>query len=425
MNPWATAISAGPPNEAGQTVSFVVTNNTNPALFSGAPAVSSAGALTYTSAPNAFGTATITLVAAGQRRHGERRRRHSAPQTFTITVTPVNDAPVLTNATITYSTVGNTQLHVQGATRPGLASVSDASGALLKAVVTDIDGPAVPAVVAQTNADTGEGTLTINADGSFTYVPDAGFTGTDTFTVQVTDTVTPVTLTVQINVGELVWYVDNQTGPNNAVGGDGRSTDAWETLAAAEAASTPNSTIFVFNGLTATTPLSGSIALKNGQKLLGEGVGLTIAGFPTLVPSGTRPRISSAGDAVTVVANTANGDRTGVEIRGLNLASTGGNAIDVSSLNAQNLGIEISENTISGSALTGIIIAGGSTGTNTLAVHDNTIAAGGTGLQIVRTAGTVTITAFDDNVVSRATRSGRASSSPAQAWSSTPRRAAR
>ena len=205
----------------------------------------------------------------------------SAPQTFTITVTPVNDAPMLTNATITYSTVGNTQLHVQGATLPGLASVSDASGALLKAVVSDIDGPAAPVVVAQTNVDTGEGTLTINADGSFTYVPDAGFTGIDTFTVQVTDTVTPVNLTVNITVGELVWYVNNQTGPNNAAGGDGRSTDAWETLAEAQAGlRTPNSTIFIFNGLTATTPLSGSIALKTGQKLLGEGVGLTVGGLP-------------------------------------------------------------------------------------------------------------------------------------------------
>ena len=235
VNPWATAISAGPPNEAGQTVTFVVTGNTNPALFSAAPAVSSAGVLTYTSALNAFGTATITLVAQDNGGTANGGVDTSAPQMFTITVTPVNDAPMLTNATIAYSTVGNTQLHVQGATLPGLASVSDASGALLKAVPTDIDGPAAPVVVAQTNVDTGEGTLTIDADGSFTYVPDAGFTGIDTFTVQVTDTVTPVTLTVNITVGELVWYVNNQTGPNNPPGGDGRSTNAWETLAEAQA----------------------------------------------------------------------------------------------------------------------------------------------------------------------------------------------
>ena len=60
---WATAISAGPANESGQTVSFLVTANSNPSLFSAAPAVSSTGTLTYTPAANAFGSATITLKA--------------------------------------------------------------------------------------------------------------------------------------------------------------------------------------------------------------------------------------------------------------------------------------------------------------------------------------------------------------------------
>ena len=165
-------------------------------------------------------------------------------------------------------------------------------------------------------------------------MPDAGFSGIDTFTVQVTDSITPVDVTVNITVGEVVWYVNNETGPNNPPGSDGRSTDAFETLAEAQAASGPNSTIFVFNGLTAATPLTDSIALKNGQKLIGEGVGLTVAGFPTLVPAGTQPRIVASGDAVTVVANTLNGDRTGVEIRGLNLTSTS---------RRHDLGVRISE----------------------------------------------------------------------------------
>ena len=256
-------------------------------------------------------------------------------------------------------------------------------------------------VVAQTNADTGEGTLTINADGSFTYVPDAGFTGIDTFIVQVTDTVTPVNLTVNITVGELVWYVNNQTGPNNPPGSDGRSTDAFETLAEAQAASGPNSTIFVFNGITATTPLAGSIALKNGQKLLGEGVGLTIAGFPTLVPAGTRPRIVATGDAVTVVANTANGNRTGVEIRGLNLASTTGNAIEASSANTQDLGVRISENTVAGSGAGWHHRPRGVDG-NGHAGRPRQHHHGGRQRAADRAhgTGTVFITAFDDNVVS-------------------------
>ena len=184
---------------------------------------------------------------------------------------------------------------MQGATLPGLAAVSDANGVLVKSGPIDLDGPVPPAAVPLTNFDTPKGTITLAANGSFTYVPDAGFSGIDTFTVQVTDSITPVAVTVNITVGEVVWYVNNETGPNNPPGSDGRSTDAFETLAEAEAAPGSTRRNLVFNGRTAATPLTDSIELKNGQKLIGEGVGLTVAGFPTLVPAGTQPRIVAVG----------------------------------------------------------------------------------------------------------------------------------
>jgi large repetitive protein len=400
VTPWATAISPGP-NESGQTVTFAVTGNTNAALFSTQPAVSPTGTLSYTSAPNAFGTATITIVLQDNGGTAGGGVDTSAPQMFTITVTPVNDPPSLTASTIAYAAIGNTQLHVDGATLPGVAFTSDINGVLDKSGPSDIDGPAPPAGVAFSGA-TPNGTIAFAADGSFSYVPNAGFTGTDSFTLQITDSVTPVNVTVNIAVANRVWYVNNQTGPNNPVGdADGRSTDAFETLAAASTASLPNDTIFVFNGNSGTTPLTGGIALKNGVKLHGEGIGLTVGAVP-VVPSGTRPRITAAGNTVGVLANTANGERTGVEIRGFDLTSTGGNAIDVTSADAQNAGVRISENTILGSGvgLEGIDINAGSTGTTTLAIHDNVITAGGTGLDIARTGGTAVITAFHNNVVS-------------------------
>ncbi len=398
---WATAISAGQPDEAGQSLTFMVTNNSNAALFSAAPAVSPTGTLTYTSAPNAFGTADITLVLQDNGGTANGGVNMSAPATFTITITPVNDPPALTTPVIAYATAGNTQLHVAGATIAGLASIADAASILSKSVPVDADGPVLPTVVAFSGA-TPNGTVAINADGSFTYVPNVGFAGTDTFPFQVTDSAASVAGTISISVSNMVWYVNNQTDTNNPVGGDGRSTDAFETLAAAESGSAANDIIFVFNGQSATTPLTDGITLKNGQKLHGEGVGLTVTGFGTLVVAGAQPRIEAAGNAVTVLANTANGDQTGVEIRGLNLASTGANAIDVTSANGQNLGVRISENTISGSGgtLEGIDINQGSTGTATLAVHDNSITAAGTGLDITRTLGAVIITTFDDNTVS-------------------------
>jgi len=89
---WATAISAGPPDESGQTLTFSLTNNTNNALFSVQPAINAAGTLTYTPAANAFGSATLTFELSdngGTANGGDDR----SSQSFTITINSVNDAP--------------------------------------------------------------------------------------------------------------------------------------------------------------------------------------------------------------------------------------------------------------------------------------------------------------------------------------------
>jgi hypothetical protein len=53
-------MTAGPPDESGQTLTFSTTNNNN-ALFSAQPSVAADGTLTYTPAPNANGSATVTV----------------------------------------------------------------------------------------------------------------------------------------------------------------------------------------------------------------------------------------------------------------------------------------------------------------------------------------------------------------------------
>src|SRR5262249_1418084 len=92
---WATAISAGPADEAAQTVAFSVTGNSNAALFAVAPAVSPTGTLTYTPAATANGSATITLVLKDNRGTANGGVDTSAPVTFLIVVTntPVNHVP--------------------------------------------------------------------------------------------------------------------------------------------------------------------------------------------------------------------------------------------------------------------------------------------------------------------------------------------
>ncbi|HEX8175510.1 MAG TPA: S8 family serine peptidase [Pyrinomonadaceae bacterium] len=89
---WATSIKAGPADEAGQALSFVVNNNNN-ALFSAQPAIASNGTLTYTPAANANGSATVTVVLKDNGGTDNGGIDATAPVTFNINVTPVNDAP--------------------------------------------------------------------------------------------------------------------------------------------------------------------------------------------------------------------------------------------------------------------------------------------------------------------------------------------
>ncbi len=82
---WATAISAGPANEAAQVVDFIVTNDNN-GLFSVQPAISATGTLTYTPAANANGSATVSVQIHDNGGTANGGVDTSAIQTFTITV---------------------------------------------------------------------------------------------------------------------------------------------------------------------------------------------------------------------------------------------------------------------------------------------------------------------------------------------------
>ena len=88
--------------------------------------------------------------------------------TVTITVNPVNDAP--TAAADEFSTDEDTLLHVDAS--GVLANDSDPEGDTLTAAL--VSGPA-------------NGTLTLNADGSFDYVPGANFSGDDSFVYTASD----------------------------------------------------------------------------------------------------------------------------------------------------------------------------------------------------------------------------------------------
>jgi len=93
---------------------------------------------------------------------------------LSITVTPVNDAPVAVDDSQTID-------EDQTATGNVLTNDSDPEGDALSVSGFDIDtdGDGVPEHynAGDTVTITGVGTLTINSDGSYTFVPDANYNG--------------------------------------------------------------------------------------------------------------------------------------------------------------------------------------------------------------------------------------------------------
>jgi VCBS repeat-containing protein len=119
------------------------------------------GGFTYTPAANFNGTDSFTYKASDG-------SAQSNPATVTITVTPVNDPPAATDDA--YSTAEDTPLTIAA---PGvLGNDTDPDSSTLTAAV--VTGP-------------GHGTLTLNANGSFTYTPAANFNGEDSFTYRASD----------------------------------------------------------------------------------------------------------------------------------------------------------------------------------------------------------------------------------------------
>ena len=138
---------------ADALVASVVTNPAHGTLVFGAD-----GSYTYTPDANFNGTDSFTYkVNDGT--------ADSGIQTISITVNPVNDAPVALDGSITTN---------EDAAITGSVSFSD------------IDVPA-DALIASVVTNPAHGTLVFGADGSYTYTPDANFNGSDSFTYKVND----------------------------------------------------------------------------------------------------------------------------------------------------------------------------------------------------------------------------------------------
>lgn len=103
-------------------------------------------------------------------------------ESFTITLTNVNEAPTAAGESFS----GNQLETISGG--PGTLLLND----------NDVDGDTLTAVLASGSAN---GTLILNADGSFDYTPTSSFSGMDSFTYYATDgSLNSAVVTVKINV---------------------------------------------------------------------------------------------------------------------------------------------------------------------------------------------------------------------------------
>ena len=152
---------------------LTASKNANP--LHGTVTVNANGSFTYTPTTGYVGPDSFKYKASDG-------TAQSTAATVSITVTSSNAAPVATADS--YSTAQNTALNVPA---PGvLSNDTDANGDPLTAA--KITNP-------------GHGSVTLNADGSFTYTPTTGYTGPDSFTYKASDgTAQSAAATVSITV---------------------------------------------------------------------------------------------------------------------------------------------------------------------------------------------------------------------------------
>ena len=159
--------------------------------------------------------------------------------TVSITINPVNDSPVAVNDSYTTSEDNTLDIAAPGV----LANDTDPDGDLLTAAI--VSSPS-------------NGTLSLNADGSFLYTPDNDFNGSDSFTYKANDgitdsNITEVTITINA-VNQLPLAVD-----------DSYTTDEDNALDAAAPGVLANDTDPDGDLLTATivsSPSNGTLSLN-------------------------------------------------------------------------------------------------------------------------------------------------------------------
>ena len=171
---WATNINKGAAAESDQTVSFTVTSD-KPDLFEDQPSVASDGTLTFKPKANANGVATVKVAAKDDGGVFGGGDDTSDEQSFTITITAVNDVPSFTK--------GANQTVAEDA---AAQTVNNFATNLVKGP-TDEDSQTLTFNVTTTNPALFQVAPAIDPTGKLTYTVKANTTGAATVSVTIKD----------------------------------------------------------------------------------------------------------------------------------------------------------------------------------------------------------------------------------------------
>jgi hypothetical protein len=209
-------------------------------------------------------------------------------------------------------------------------------------------------------ATTQGGSVTLNANGTFSYISAVGFEGVDTFTYTLRDTGLdgvagnaddlsgPGSIgTVSITVGPSVWFIDNTAPGSTNVG---TQANPFTSIAAFNAAqgqlNGPDADDVIYLRAGTYTEADG-INLGTGQTLIGQGDNLVVNGATIEVGSaGLTPTIIVTGAGNQAVQLAQNNTLSGFDV-GMNNATATGIADGggtVGTLKISNVGVGVSQN---------------------------------------------------------------------------------
>ncbi len=194
----------------------------------------------------------------------------SGTDTFDYTVT---DGIATDTATVTVAVANGTPVAVDDEATTGRNRPVDIA---VLANDTDPDGDTLAVTETTTPAD---GTVIVNDDGTVSYTPAAGFTGTDTFDYTVTDGIATDTATVTVAVGNSAPVaVDDEatTGRNRPVDIAVLANDTdpdGDTLAVTETTTPADGTVAVNDDGTVTyTPVAGFTGTDTFDYTITDGI---------------------------------------------------------------------------------------------------------------------------------------------------------